>query len=152
MLSLGKKTPWLLKPIVWQIGRMVRRNPQRFLEKMASALPEADREVLSRPAVGTSLLESVREMFRSGNRGPYWDGVAFLGPWGFRAEDIQMKVHLWQGDADRNVPMQMGEHYQSAIPDCAVTFYPGKGHFIFYSHAEDIFRTLISSANSCGEV
>ena len=55
-----------------------------------------------------------------------------------------MKVRLWQGDADVRVPLQMGEYYASTIPDCAATFYPNEGHFIFYSHAEEIFGALIS--------
>lgn len=123
---------------------MARSNPQRFVEKMSASFPAADWEVYSRLAIGTGLVDSVAEMFRTGNRGAYWDGVAFLRPWGVRVEDIRMKVRLWQGDADLSVPLQMGEYYASTIPDCAATFYPNEGHFIFYSHAEEIFGALIS--------
>ena len=79
-------------------------------------------EVYSRLDIGPGLVDSVGEMFRKGNRGAYWDGVAFLQPWGFRVEDIQMKVSLWQGDADLSVPLLMGEYYARAIPACAATF------------------------------
>ena len=81
-LGLGKKAPWVLRPIAWQIGRMVRSTPPRFVEKMSASLPAADWEVYSRLAIGTGLVDSVAEMFRTGNRGAYWDGVAFLRPWG----------------------------------------------------------------------
>ena len=143
ILGLGKKAPWILRPIAWRIGRMVRSSPQGFVEKMSASLPAADLEVYSRLGIGTGLAESVEEMFRTGNRGAYWDGVAFLRPWGFRVEDIRMKVSLWQGDADLSVPLQMGEYYASAIPDCAATFYANEGHLVFFSHAEEIIGALI---------
>ncbi len=76
--------------------------------------------------------------------GPTGTASLFYGPGGVRVEDIRMKVRLWQGDADVSVPLQMGEYYASTIPDCAATFYPNEGHFIFYSHAEEIFGALIS--------
>ena len=34
ILGIGKKAPWILRPIAWQIGRMVRSNPKRCVEKM----------------------------------------------------------------------------------------------------------------------
>ena len=39
-------------------------------------------------------------------------------PWGFRLEDIIIEIHLWQGDQDVNVPLQMGQYMASAIPNC----------------------------------
>ena len=99
--------------------------------------------MLSRPEFA-GFLDGVSEMFRSGNYGATWDARAFTRPWEFRVEDIRMKVHLWYGEADKNVPLQMGEYYAHAIPECDSKFYPGEGHFIFYSRAEEILRTLTS--------
>jgi len=55
-----------------------------------------------------------------------------------------MKIHLWQGDADSDAPEQMGRYYASAIPSCDARFYPGEGYMIFFSHAEEILKTLMS--------
>ena len=55
-----------------------------------------------------------------------------------------MKVHLWYGEADRNVPLQMGEYYKHAIPECDAVFYRGEGLFIMYSRAAEILKTLLS--------
>ena len=142
-LWLAGHAPLLLtKPYVWQMVWLT-HHPKILWKGLSSQLPKAEVEMLSRPEFA-GFLDGVSEMFRSGNYGATWDARAFTRPWEFRVEDIRMKVHLWYGEADKNVPLQMGEYYAYAIPECDFKFYPGEGHFIFYSRAEEILRTLTS--------
>ena len=53
-----------------------------------------------------------------------------------------MPVSLFYGTDDQNVPIQMGEYYRDAIPTTEATFYEGEGHFIMYSRANEILRSL----------
>ena len=92
--GLGKKALWILGPIACQISQMVRSNLHGFIENMSASSPAADWEVYSRLGIDTGLVDSVGDMFRTGNREAYCDSVAFLRPWGFRVEDIRMKVRL----------------------------------------------------------
>ena len=39
-LGLGKKSPWVLRPIAWQIGRMVRSTPKGSLRKCRPPCPQ----------------------------------------------------------------------------------------------------------------
>jgi pimeloyl-ACP methyl ester carboxylesterase len=142
-LWMAGHAPLLLgKPYIWQMVWLT-RHPNILWKGLSSQLPKAEVEMLSRPEF-VGFLDGMSEMFRSGNRGALWDARAFACPWEFRVEDIRMKVYLWYGEADGNVPLQMGEYYKRAIPECGATFYPGEGHFIMYSRAEEILRTLIS--------
>ena len=142
-LWLAGHAPLLLrKPYVWQMVWLT-RHPKILWKGLSSQLPKAEVEMLSRPEFA-GLLDGMSEMFRSGSYGATWDARAFIRPWEFRVEDIRTKVHLWYGEADRNVPLQMGEYYKYAIPECHAMFYHGEGHFIIYSRAEEILRTLIS--------
>ncbi|MCL1595025.1 MAG: hypothetical protein M3132_11805, partial [Actinomycetia bacterium] len=36
----------------------------------------------------------------------------------------------------------MGEYYRDAIPTTKTTFYKGEGHFIMYSRANEILKSL----------
>lgn len=138
----GHAPLFLGKPYMWQMAWMT-RHPKILWKGLSSQLPKAEVEMVSRPEFA-GFLDGMSEMLRSGNRGAIWDARVFTSPWRFQVEDIRMKVHLWYGEADRNVPLQMGEYYKRAIPECAATFYPGEGHFIMYSRAEEILKALIS--------
>ncbi len=88
--------------------------------------------------------EDMFEAYRLGGRGAAWEAVLFARPWGFRLEDIGLKVHLWQGELDVNVPPSMGRYQASAIPDCKATFYSDEGHFsLIVNRMEEIFGSLI---------
>ncbi len=75
------------------------------------------------------LLTNWREAFRPGSRGMLWDGNLYARPWGFRLEEVQVPVQLWQGELDTIVPSQMGRYCASVIPNCRTHFFPEEGDF-----------------------
>jgi len=79
---------------------------------------------------------------RNGVRGFVSDAIIFANPWGFSLEDIQAKVHIWQGDADTSTPVAMAEYVASRIPDCKLTIIPDKGHFLLFDHWKEILTEL----------
>ena len=75
--------------------------------------------------------------------------VVLLGrPWGFRLDEIQTEVHLWQGEADVLVPPAMGRHLAAQLPDCRATFFPGEGHLLFVDHMAEIVQVFTTSPDS----
>ena len=88
------------------------------------------------------LKEDFAEAFRAGPWGCIWETVMLVRPWGFRLEDITIKIHLWQGDKDVNVPLQMGQYMASAIPNCHAKFCSGEGHLLFFNHWQEILAVL----------
>jgi pimeloyl-ACP methyl ester carboxylesterase len=65
--------------------------------------------------------------------------------WGFRLEDIAVPVHIWHGDADRNVPVSHGRLQAQRIPDAQWHECPDEGHMLVVEHLEEILRTVIAS-------
>jgi hypothetical protein len=46
---------------------------------------------------------------------------------------------LWQGEADTNVPPEMGRYQARNIPSCIAKFYPGVGHIsLVTNHIREI--------------
>ena len=68
-----------------------------------------------------------------------------MRPWGFDLRDIRMRVHLWQGEADTNVPPSMGRYLASVIPDCVPHFYPREGHLLVVDRVGEILDTIAPS-------
>ena len=53
-----------------------------------------------------------------------------------------MPVTVWQGDADRWVPMALGERLVAALPDGRLRRCPGEGHLLLAAHWGDVLDAL----------
>jgi len=144
LFGLARRAPSLAAVPIWLEGLVVRRFPERAMQLMERALPECDRAILARPEVHSLMIADVTEAFRSGSRGAVWELGLYSRAWGFRLEDITVPVHLWQGDADTNVPVAMGRYQASVIPTCHATFYPGEGHFLVVDRIEEMLDALFA--------
>lgn len=143
---LGRNGPvWLGSLAMKAVARMMRRNPDRALTKMFEELPESDKEAFNQHGVKQQYIDTILEAFRSGTRGVALDFALNMKPWGFRLEDIQIKVHLWHGEDDTVTPPAMGRYLAQAIPNCQARFIPGEGHFsLLPNHVEEILNTLVT--------
>jgi pimeloyl-ACP methyl ester carboxylesterase len=108
---------------------MRRRAGLIFLPQIEAGLPDCDKRSLATPSLRDALTKSSAEAFRSGVKGPVWDGCLYGRPWGFRLEDIRIPVRLWHGEQDIIVPAAMGRRCAASIPACEATFCAGEGHF-----------------------
>lgn len=140
-LWLGGSVPVLTRPYVALMGRMV-KNPDSIAKGIGSLLPDDELALLDTPRFD-GFFDNFGEMVKNGSQGAYWDARTFLGEWEFECEDIEIPVSLFYGTVDQNVPIQMGEYYRDEIPNSEATFYEGEGHFIMYSHADEILSRLL---------
>jgi pimeloyl-ACP methyl ester carboxylesterase len=51
-------------------------------------------------------------------------------------------VHVWHGDADRNVPYAQGRRQAELIPGATLHTCPGEAHLLVVDHVEEILRTV----------
>ena len=62
--------------------------------------------------------------------------------WDFQLKDIQKDIHLWQGEADANIPTAWARYLAKELPHCQATFFPDEGHFALFQYWEEILQTL----------
>lgn len=65
-----------------------------------------------------------------------------LSPSGFHLRDIALPVHVWHGDLDRNVMVESGTYQADEVPHATLHRLPRDGHWLVYSHFEDILDCL----------
>ena len=107
--------------------------------------PRPDQIALSCPRLRKALIEGMREGFRQGVAGPFYEGCLYVRPWAFRLEDITTEIYLWQGELDVHVPPSMGHYLANAIPHCHATFYANEGHLSLpLNRLEEILNVFIS--------
>jgi pimeloyl-ACP methyl ester carboxylesterase len=144
-VRLARRAPWLVRPVLWLLLNP-HRSPRRFYERMVSQSAEVDRAILARPAVRAMLIKNWSEANRHGVRGYAWETVIFSHHWGFGLEYIAMDVHLWHGEEDASMPIDVGHYMASTIPNCHSTFVHNEGHFLLFEHWREIIGTMVASA------
>jgi pimeloyl-ACP methyl ester carboxylesterase len=135
---------WVPRMAMSMVARIVRDNPEKALSKMFKELPPLDRAAMDDPKVQQQYIKTICEAFRAGPDGVTLDKILTVKPWGFKLEDISIKVHLWHGEADTVVPPAMGRYLADTIPNCQAKFIPGEGHFsLLPNHAQEILEALV---------
>ena len=132
----------LLRPLTALVLARARRRPEWSLRRMASVLPASDVAVVSRPEVREVLLAELAGFTPAVARASAQDMATAIRDWGFRLEEIAVPVHLWHGDADRNVPKVHGDIQARLIPGAVLHDCPGEGHWLVVDHMEEILRVL----------
>lgn len=143
-VGLAQRIPhWLLTLLATPQARAVRKDPEKAMATLPPGTPEADRAALANPAFRQILLQDAVEAYRQGATGMATDFQLLARPWGFNVTSIQVPVHVWQGEADRNVPPAVGRYLAATLPHCTATFLPDDGHVsIFLNHWGEVLADL----------
>ncbi|MBY9018066.1 MAG: alpha/beta hydrolase [Candidatus Lokiarchaeota archaeon] len=149
LFSVIRIFPWLFKIMMWIQSRGSKdlEKAEKSIKKSMKNLPEEDRKIFSDPQILSIFLKESAEAFRYGSKGAYHEGKIYARSWGFNLQDIspKLKVYIWHGEADKNVPVAMGREMSKLIPNCDAKFYPDEGHYsTIFKYYEEIIDTLTS--------
>ncbi len=139
---MAMKAPWLLKVVLKSIAKSSVREPEKQLDKFMEGFSISDQNIVKKPEIHKVFLEDMKEAYRQGMKGHYGDLKSLIKPWGFALEEIKTKVYIWQGEEDKNVPIEMGYFFDKALPNSEVYFYPEEGHLLYLNHWKDILEQL----------
>jgi pimeloyl-ACP methyl ester carboxylesterase len=142
IFRLAGISPLLVRPVFAGQDFITRRWPEAALRAGVRQLPEADATVLARPMVMQAFIDDSRMASPTTARAGAQDFALFAGDWGFAFEDITVPVHIWHGDADRNVPESHGRLQADRIPGSVFHRCPGEGHLLVVDHLGEILRTV----------
>jgi pimeloyl-ACP methyl ester carboxylesterase len=139
--------PWLTKLIRRMTRRMIMNDVKKASQRLMSSLPEVDKEVLYEAENIKSLASSLREGFRGGWQGVARDDMVINQDWGFDVGDIEVRIDIWQGELDVNVPSHAGAYLHEHIPNSHATLFPDEGHFLLPRHAGEVLAALVSESD-----
>jgi pimeloyl-ACP methyl ester carboxylesterase len=118
------------------LARELERRSQDLLDRLADGpaalmsdheLTPADWAVLEDQDLRRVWSASFREAFARGIWGWVDDDLAFIGPWGFDVEELQVPVEVRYGAADVLVPAAHGAWLAAHVPKAIVTVDHGAG-------------------------
>jgi pimeloyl-ACP methyl ester carboxylesterase len=142
-VRLLRLAPWLAGPMMRNLPRDHRRDPERAFAKQFGELCPGDRAALDDPAIRANLLEAAVEALRGGSAGVAQEArVIFARRWGFAPGEVAVPTALWYGSADTIVPVEMGRHLADQIPDARLTVFEHEGHMLHVTHWAEILTAL----------
>ena len=141
---LARRLPPLVRLYTARPAARARRDAERLVDERACSSPPADRTVIERPVIRTMMAEDWKEAYRQGGRATAYEFTLLTRPWGFRLDEIEAPVHLWHGEQDAIMPIQLARRTAAAIPRCQATFVPDAGHLVLIDHAGAILDALLS--------
>ncbi|HZP93056.1 MAG TPA: alpha/beta hydrolase [Burkholderiales bacterium] len=145
-LRLAPYAAWVLAPPVAVMAWYARRNPLRYLDRVAAAMPPVDRSVLARPAVRGMFAQDMSAAYSQGHRGFLDDLRLIAGNWKLSLESIRCPVAFWHGTADALVPDGASRALAAAIPGSALHLFEGAGHFCVFDCWAEVLRWLKGEA------
>jgi pimeloyl-ACP methyl ester carboxylesterase len=136
------------KLLDWEFGNSA-KSPDKeeferaFMKGMASK-PERDRKCLEDLPFREIAIESMREAFKQGSRGPAWD-CKLYGDWGFELGGINGEnVTLWHGKKDVNTPFGMAEKASKLMKGCELKAFEEETHLSLpYNKLGDVVKSIL---------
>lgn len=116
-----------------------RYAPNAYGRLAAGELGEADAAVLRGEGLGTFAEMSAEALRRPG--GVVDDYRAWMRPWGFTPEDLEVPVDVWAGTDDELVNGDWPRLLAQQIPGAQLKIRSG-GHFVAHLHYPEIFAAL----------
>ncbi|WP_175279539.1 alpha/beta fold hydrolase [Prescottella equi] len=139
-MSVG--CPGLAEASFRGLSVLARAMPRQFARISSRTLAPADAELVdSEPRVFAAMIDE-------GLRNPA--GVveeyrAWMRPWGFEPEDLEVPVDVWWGDADQLIPREWPAELATRIPKSTLNIGTG-GHFMAHLHYRSILDSLADVA------
>jgi len=138
---------WLLFSMMKNTIANARRDQLPASAKQAMMSEVDFAFIRAHPYVFAANMNSGAEAMRHGGLGPSEAAALYWKPWGFRLEDIHMKVHIWHGEDDLNAVFAAhGKVLAEKLPDTEVKFFPGEGHIsLIHKYLKTILETMMAS-------
>lgn len=122
----------------------------KLYDLMTCSMPEAEKRIMSTPAMATMYHQDMVESVLQGVEGLVQDMGLIAANWDFNLEGVVRPVHLWHGIDDGLIPLTMGQYLADKLPDCQAMFLAGQGHYLLFPKWREILVRLISEQKKSG--
>lgn len=122
---------------------LMKADDETIDAKLQVSFPPEDAMLLQDSVHRKMLVADLREGYRQGWHGPARDDIVIFTPWRFRLQDVRVRIDVWQGDMDRNVPFNQGQYQHEWISNSRLTVVQGQAHLYLLVMWRDVLRALV---------
>ena len=139
LTRMSLRAPWLARQWFRFMGFAPRVAPTLYGTLAARELGPPDGAVIG--SDGYDLFSRMTREALQQPGGAAEEYRAWMRPWGFAPEDLDMPVDIWAGAQDQLVDPSWARQLASRIPNATLHIRDG-GHFIAHLHYREIFDSL----------
>jgi len=144
LMIIARRIPALVYPFRRLTAKMLQGDPEKMLGRLSKSFPPEDVKAIEDSSSAEALLAGMKEGFRQGGNGPAQDDLIINSSWGFRLEEVRTRFDVWQGEVDRNVPVNQGEYQHEMLPNSRLTILPGQAHLYMLTHWREVLEALVT--------
>ncbi len=115
LMDLSVRSPARAARLLRIQGLVTRFAPGLALRSVAGEVSAAERAALA-DGTGRATMRSFTEALRQGGGGVVTDYRLYAGPWDVAWSEVAQPIEIFQGDADRFVPMHHAEDFVARLP------------------------------------
>jgi pimeloyl-ACP methyl ester carboxylesterase len=150
VFRLFPRIPGIIE-VIFTIGRILFLHfPEVIFGLILVRASRPDWKILSQNEVRRNLIKGVAEGFRPGIQGGVEEMRVFSRPWDVDLANVRAPCFLWQGTADRNVPVAAALRLGELIPGCEVRRIEGAGHYWIFDNIREVLSAIVSAARRSG--
>lgn len=143
LMILGRKFPRLVYVFRRMAAKQINKPKGNIGDKFVKSLPPIDQKPFENPAIKEMLIADIKEGYKQGGDGPAQDDIIINSSWNFDLKDIQTRIDIWQGDTDKNVPVNQGKYQAELLPNNNFILMKGKGHMFLLEEWKNVLTQLI---------
>ncbi len=144
LMVIGRNVPALVYLFRRMAHRMFQGDPEKVGDRFKSSFPPPDQKAIEESDSGVWLVENIQEGYRQGWDGPAQDDILINTSWGFKLQDIQPRIDVWQGEVDKNVPLNQGKYQDLMLPNSRLNVLPGQAHLSLLTHWREVLEALVN--------
>jgi pimeloyl-ACP methyl ester carboxylesterase len=144
LMIIARRVPPIVYPFRRLIYNMIQGDSEKAGARLMSSFPPEDQKAIEESGSANWLIEDFKEGYRQGWHGPAQDDILINTSWGFRLEDIQTRFDVWQGEIDKNVPLNQGEYQNELLPNSRLRVLPSQAHLYLLTHWREILEALVT--------
>lgn len=148
LMMLGRKFPKLVYLFRSIASKQINNPSGNIGDKFVKSLPIVDQKPFENPAIKEMLIADIKEGYKQGGEGPACDDIIINSPWGFDIKEIQTRFDVWQGDLDKNVPVNQGKYQAELLSDSHFHLLKNKGHMFLLDKWKNVLAQLIKETTN----
>ena len=143
LMFLGRNFPKLVYVFRGMAAKSINKPSGDIGDKFVKSLPKVDQKPFENIEIKEMLFADIKEGYKQGGDGPARDDIIINFPWKFDMKNIQTRFDIWQGDKDKNVPLNQGQYLADLLPNSNFHLLKDKGHMLLLDEWKNILTELI---------
>jgi len=142
IFSFAHNLPGLAKIMTNSTLYLINNRIDRLFPLILRMLPDADKVLLTEPAVMDLFKEDVEQAFINGTAAAVQEISLLRSAWEFDPKAITQPVNLFHGYKDTVLPIDLAEELIKSLKNVRPYLYPEEGHFFALKTSRKIFEII----------